>query len=1130
MRKFLLCVIVALPVFVSAQLKINEIMTNNVSAVWDDAYNRSMWVELYNSSTATSINQSAFYFTDNLTQPRKWAPPYNLISPQGYSILWFENSTRTGHANFKLDPDGGTLYMLNASAQVIDSIKYPKQFRNISYGRKTDGGNEWVYFEQFSNGATNTGKKYAAERCANPVFNLPGGFYNGTKNASFATPAIGDTIYYTVNGAEPTRTNARYVPGYVITMTSTTILRAKTFSAGKLSSDVVTTTYFINERDFNLPVVSIVTEQANLTDNTIGIYVQGTNGLTGNGMTTPANWNQDWDRPANFELFDTTHVSKLNQELNISIAGGWTRMNGQKSLKINPSKKFGENKLDYDIFAATKPNMKYKSILYRNSGNDFRYSMMRDGFMQSLVMKRMNLDYIAYEPSVCFMNGVYYGIQNLRERSDVDFIYSNYGLEEEDIRVVESAEMGSDTSFLNMSNYIKNNDITTSTVYNKACQLIDMDNFMDYFLTEIFLRNTDWPHNNIKAWKKKTDGKWRWILYDTDFGYNLWSNDHTHNTLTWALGEQSNTDPANTIWSTILLKRLVLNESFKKKFIDRFCIQASSTFEYNRSCSILDSLALKISNEITYHKAKWGSDRTLASDVSIMKGFALNRPTSMLGFISNRFLGGVGTQTISISSNNAKASYKFNDEKIIDAAINLKYFSGQTFKLTANAIPGFRFKQWELNGGSSSLTLIENGSNWKYYDGASIPASNWFNKTFNETGWSSGNAQLGYGGKGEVTTIGYGGNSSAKYTTAYFRKSFTVNNLSSKSNFTISTFFDDGIAVYVNGIEVGRNNLPTGTLAFSTLASTSNNGITATFTIPQNLLIEGENVIAVEVHQINATSSDLIFNLQLTCSSTAIAEIVTTPTYTATVNSGVSIKAVYEQTIFEDPDRDINLVINEVVSSNNFVQDEFGGNEDYIELYNNGNEDVNIAGWYISDTPTNPTLYQIPSTDSLKTIVPAKGRIVLWADNETTQGILHLGFKLSKDGEKIVLSKTNYLGAVILRDSVTFPYMDQNMSYSRIPDGSSTWKVVTSTCNMANADYTGFEDQKTEIRIYPTMVEDHLTIENANQKVIRIYDLAGNMILQKLCDGDRELIQLDNLTRGVYIVALENSKFKFIKL
>ena len=125
-------------------------MTNNVSAVWDNAYNYSMWVELYNTNTTTSYNQSAFYFTDDLTQPRKWNPAYKLVSPNGFSVLWFERGERSEHANFKLEGEGGRLYLLNSSAVVIDSVAYPKQYRNISYGRITNGSNNWVYFEQFN--------------------------------------------------------------------------------------------------------------------------------------------------------------------------------------------------------------------------------------------------------------------------------------------------------------------------------------------------------------------------------------------------------------------------------------------------------------------------------------------------------------------------------------------------------------------------------------------------------------------------------------------------------------------------------------------------------------------------------------------------------------------------------------------------------------------------------------------------------------------------------------------------------------------------------------------------------------------------------------------------------------------
>ena len=1129
MKKQFLFLFLLLPNFLFSQLIINELITNNVSALMDESYNYSMWVELYNPSNTTAYNQINFYFTDDLTQPKKWRPLSKLINARSYSILWFESSDKSGHASFKLEPGGGTLYMFNTNEQLVDLVVYPAQFRNTSYGRKTDGSNEWVFFEQHSPGTSNNGKKYAAEQCSKPEFITPGGFYKNPITISLASPMTGDTIYYTRDGAEPTRSHTLYTPGSVIGINNTSIVRARCFSGNKLASDIVSNTYFINERNFKLPVVSIITEQKNLTDNTIGIYVQGTNGITGNGMSTPANWNQDWWRPANFELYDTTLTARLNQELDIQIAGGWTRMNGQKTLKINPRNKFGKNMLNYDIFAATKPKMKYRSILFRNSGNDFDHSMMRDGYMQSLVMKRMNLDYIAYEPAVCFMNGVYYGIQNLRERTDEDFIYSNYGYEEDEIYLLESWEMNSDVEYKKLTNYITYNDITQKTVYDSVCKMIDVENYMDYFLSEIYLRNTDWPHNNMKVWKKKTGGKWRWILYDTDFGYSIWDHDHTHNTLIWALGEQSGSDPANAPWSTILLRRLVLNETFKKRFIDKFAIQISSTFELNRANAILDSLAAKIRTEIVYHKNKWGPGRDFNTDINMMKSFSANRPASMMNFIGARFLNNPGTAEIKISSNNPKATYKFNAETIQDDQINLKHFRNQTYTLEANPVPGFTFKRWEIPGNSASQMLIANGSTWKYSDGSAMPATNWFSKTYNDLSWKSGTAPLGYGTLGHTTTIGYGSDANNKYSTAYFRKTVNITNLASKDNFIISTFVDDGAAVYVNGTEVGRVNMPEGTLTFNTYSTTYNNGITGTFTVPKNLLAEGDNVIAVEVHQTNANSTDLIFNLQFTCSISGESQVILSPVYSSTLINSGSIIAIYEKNSGSDPDADLNVVINEVVASNSLIADEYGQYDDYLEIFNNSNRAVNIGGWYLSDTPANPTLYQIPSTNASLTTIPAKGRLVIRADGEPTQGVLHANFKLSKDGETVTLSRLNYLAELTQMDAVTFPYMEQNMSYSRIPDGSDTWRIVPPTCNLTNGDWSATDEIRVLARIYPTLVDNSLTIENAQNKLIRIIDLTGKVLMQQTCIDETKLLELSHLQPGVYILTAGNEKFRFIK-
>lgn len=1129
MKKNFFILFLFLPFFSSAQLKINEIMSNNVSAVMDDAYNYSMWVEIYNSSTTSTYNQATYYFTDKKSEPMKWRPVSKSILPGGFSVLWFERDERAGHATFKLDPEGGKLYMYNLSVQLVDSVIYPAQYRNISYGRQTNGANNWVYFEEFSAGTSNNGKKSTSVRCSNPVFAIPGGFYPSTINVKFVTPAAGDTIYYTLTNVEPTRQNGiRYVPGYVISLAHSAAIRAKCFSASKLPSDVVTSTFFIGERDFQLPVVSIITNQANLTDNTIGIYVAGTNGITGNGSNSPVNWNQDWDRPVNFELFDTANVCRLNQELDISISGGWSRLNAQKSLKISPRNKFGNNHLPYDIFAVNKPNRKYKDIQLRNSGNDFYYTMMRDAFMESLVINRMDIDYLAYEPAVCFMNGVYYGIQNLRERSSTDYIYSNYGYDEDDIHLLESAEIATDTSFTPLSTYISNYDITKPDVYSNVCSMMDVDNFANYMIAQIYYGNTDWPDNNIKTWKKKAGGKWRWILFDTDFGYNLYdTNLHNHNSLSMALGEKA--DDVLPAWSTLLLRRLVLNDTFRNKFIDRFCVQLSSTFETNRANHILDSMAAKIQNEIVYHKAKWGSSRTFAADITNMKVFSANRPTAMLGFLSSRFVSSATIQTVKLSANVAGASYKLNNEPVIDSNVTLKYFNGRPIALEARPVAGYKFKQWELLATGTATTVFAKGSAWKYNDGSAIPAANWFAPAYTDAAWKNGTAPLGYISTGVATIIGYGGVAANKYPTAYFRKTFNVTGLSSKSNFIVTGFVDDGAAVYVNGTEIGRYNLPAGTLAFSTVASTYNNGATFTFAVPQNLLKEGSNVIAVEVHQNAVNSSDMIFDMSLAYSQAGAPTVITTPVYTATLTNNIELKAIYEVSTV-NPDETPAVYINEVMASNTLIADEAGGLDDYIELYNAGDKAVNIAGWYITDTPVNRMLCQIPKTDSAKTNIPAKGRLILWADDEAGQGILHVGLKLSKDGETLILSKKNALDNIVLVDSVSFPALGYNITYSRMQDGEANWMLRPATFNATNGVISAVESPQSEVQVYPTLVKENLTVNNAAGLMLTITDLTGKIMLHKKCTADRETIPVGFLQRGMYILTAGSNSLKLIKI
>ncbi|MDR1682788.1 MAG: T9SS type A sorting domain-containing protein, partial [Candidatus Symbiothrix sp.] len=186
-----------------------------------------------------------------------------------------------------------------------------------------------------------------------------------------------------------------------------------------------------------------------------------------------------------------------------------------------------------------------------------------------------------------------------------------------------------------------------------------------------------------------------------------------------------------------------------------------------------------------------------------------------------------------------------------------------------------------------------------YWDNYGQPAGDWKTLDYDDSAWKIGNAPLGYGNFTKNTTIGYGNNSDNKYSTAYFRKTITLNNWDDMSDFRLTCNVDDGVAIYVNGRELGRLNLPAGNLAFGTYATNANNGIGGEWPVPANYLQEGENVITAEVHQCNASSSDLIFELQLYCKKAIVSDITTATSkvYSVNLTNNFSLKAIYEEGI-----------------------------------------------------------------------------------------------------------------------------------------------------------------------------------------------------------------------------------------
>lgn len=163
--------------------------------------------------------------------------------------------------------------------------------------------------------------------------------------------------------------------------------------------------------------------------------------------------------------------------------------------------------------------------------------------------------------------------------------------------------------------------------------------------------------------------------------------------------------------------------------------------------------------------------------------------------------------------------------------------------------------------------IIPIGAKWRYLDDGSNQETSWTELLFDDSLWNSGNAELGYGDGGEATVVSYGPDAHSKYITTYFRKHFTVEDTSIYKKLKIRIQRDDGAVIYLNGKEIYRTNMPQGIILYKTLASKPVNGFEESsyenFTIDSSVLISGHNVIAVEIHQVKPSSSDISFNFQL---------------------------------------------------------------------------------------------------------------------------------------------------------------------------------------------------------------------------------------------------------------------------
>ena len=498
----------------------------------------------------------------------------------------------------------------------------------------------------------------------------------------------------------------------VFTIDRTTTLCVRLFQDGYLPSVPVTRSYIQTSNKYTLPVISIVGDEKYFTDPKIGIDCDGdgTNGAVASYTNNQKrNYAQDWDRPVNMSYLSPDGQMLHNQDVNIKVSGGFTRTLAFRSFKLKASKIFdGQNRFDYPFFPQ-KPYIRSKTLLVRNGGNDMWRDDARfmDPALETIIQRSgIDVDVQSYQPVIEYVNGKLRGVLNLREPNNDDFAYANWGYDDEELDAFENHEMKNGDDEVIRRIFELGSHINDEGAYDELKTLLDIDEFTNYMAVTFYLYNDDWPDNNIKAYRSRNNGRYRFVSFDLDYAFKACWNYSDDNPFTeFSKFKDDATAPRTNYNKDIvnLFLNLLNHDGYRRKFIDTFCIVGGSVFEPTRSSLIVDELLSNVKDmcNLMKNSGDWNLNSGHNPDraATTIKNSLKNRSDKMTNYLkkfSYAKLSAATRQSVSLSTDADGARLMVN-------GINVPYaaFDGHLFApvvLSAEAPAGYRFAGWKKDG------------------------------------------------------------------------------------------------------------------------------------------------------------------------------------------------------------------------------------------------------------------------------------------------------------------------------------------------------------------------------------------------------------------------------------------------
>ena len=607
------------------------------------------------------------------------------------------------HAAFKLKKSGGSLYLVNADTAIVDSVAYPDMplGKSWNFGTLSDGSTGFGFAEPSPNGLVTANVVQSRSPALDTLAEFPpSGFYS----KPFAVTLPESAQARCEKGGVPPTASSPVATSLQIN--ETTVLRCVSFVAGALPGDEIERTYVFEDAPA-VPAIFLTVEPNSLFDPDTGIYMEG-NFAQEKEPHYGANYWLDKEVPVTVDFLEPgTNAPAFSKNAGLKIFGNYSRQKEKKSVAITFREKYGDSRLKYALFPDFPELTKFKVFVLRNNGSNYDNDYIRDRLASS-VSEGLGVDYQRGRFAVVYYNGEYFGIHSIRERSTEYYFETHYGLDPGEIDLLKAdnaVTAGSSVDYVKLMDWLESHHLDDEENYAYIAEQIDVDNYMNYVQTELYANNRDWPANNMKKWRgTNPKTKWKWFLYDLDFGMGNDYSEYTNNIFEFAAAEDGEGWP-NGPEHTLLLRRMLENEGFKTAFVNRMATLLQMNFESSRVLARIEKMMAEIESEVPRDQKRWGQSKTrMAEHLEIIKDFAKERPGVVLAEMQEYFgLGKVADVTLSSTGSGTVAVHGL---KLDVPTLRVHFFENFPVTVSAEPLAGGVFTGWSDGVKEPTRTIL----------------------------------------------------------------------------------------------------------------------------------------------------------------------------------------------------------------------------------------------------------------------------------------------------------------------------------------------------------------------------------------------------------------------------------------